>query len=279
MAAAPELKIALCQMTSIDEVESNLMQIESLIDSIPKSSGVRLAVFPENSLYMRLREGESVRGLLPQDECFSVLSALARERQMHLHLTTPFRIDGHLYNSSLWVTDQGEVKATYQKMHLFDIALKEGPTVRESDVFRHGSSPSVIEVDGWSIGESICYDLRFAELYSIYARRGVDVILAPAAFLTKTGEAHWDLLVRTRALESQCYLLAPAQAGTHRGQSPGVRETYGHSLVVDPWGVVLERLGEKRPGVSVQTLKRSEIERVRMQVPMKDHRRLPIVPI
>ncbi|HRO67198.1 MAG TPA: carbon-nitrogen hydrolase family protein [Pseudobdellovibrionaceae bacterium] len=272
----PDLTIALCQMTSVDDVEANLMQMEELIERIPESSGARAAFFPENSLYLRLKEGESIRGLMPQDQAFSVLSRLAIRRRMHLHLTAPFRIEGHLYNTSLWINDEGTVKPTYQKMHLFDISLADGPSVRESDVFRHGAGPSVIEIDGWRFGESICYDIRFSELYSIYARQEVDAVLIPSAFLTRTGEAHWDLLVRSRAIESQCYAIAPAQGGVHQGASSGVRETHGNSLIVDPWGRVLSRVVERGPGVEIQTLNREEIEKVRRQIPMKDHRRLPV---
>lgn len=273
---SPRLTIALCQMTSVDDVEANVMQIEELVERIPESAGVRVAFFPENSLYLRLKEGESIRGLMPQDEAFSVLGELAVRRKMNLHLTLPFRIDGHLYNSSLLISDQGTVRTTYQKMHLFDIELANGPSVRESDVFRHGAGSSVIEIDGWRFGESICYDVRFSELYSIYARQEVDAILIPSAFLTRTGEAHWDLLVRSRAIESQCYVIAPAQGGVHQGTSSGIRETHGNSLIVDPWGRVVSRIAEPGPGVEIQTLRRDEIDKVRRQIPMKDHRRLPV---
>ena len=276
MAATNDLTVAICQMTSTDDVDANLMQIESLIEQIDPAQGVRIAFFPENALYLRLKEGESIRGVLLEDDVVAKLQEHARSRRMHLHLVSPFRLDGHLYNSSLWITDFGELRPSYQKMHLFDIALINGPTVRESDVFRHGSAPSIIEVDGWRFGESICYDLRFSELYSLYARNGVDGILVPAAFLSKTGEAHWDILLRARAIESQCYVLAAAQAGVHRGTDGGVRETYGHSLVVAPWGSVSQQLKEKGPGVLIQTLQRAELERVRSQIPMSDHRRLPL---
>ncbi|MBX3039431.1 MAG: carbon-nitrogen hydrolase family protein [Bdellovibrionaceae bacterium] len=264
-------------MTSVDDVDANVMQIEELVERIPESAGVRIAFFPENSLYLRLQEGESLRGLMLQDEAFAALSELAVRRKMNLHLTVPLRLEGHLYNSSVWINDQGALRATYQKMHLFDISLANGPSVRESDVFRHGGGPSVIEIDGWRFGESICYDVRFSELYSIYARQEVDAILIPSAFLTRTGEAHWDLLVRTRAVESQCYVIAPAQGGVHQGaSSSGFRETHGNSLIVDPWGRVVSRLVERGPGVDIQTLQRDEIDKVRRQIPMKDHRRLPV---
>lgn len=274
-----QFTVALCQMTSIDDAEANLMQVESLVETIPDSAGVRLVCFPENCLYLRLREGEKVPGLYLEDKVFESLGELARRRKMHFHLgALPLRIDGHLYNSSVHVTDRGDVKASYQKMHLFDIQLENGPSVRESDAFRHGQAPSILEIDGWKFGQTICYDLRFAELFSTYARREVDGILVPSSFLVKTGEAHWEVLLRARAIESQCYILAAAQAGLHKSVHDGFRETYGHSLVVDPWGAMKERLATKTPGVLIHTLQRGEIDKVRRQIPMKYHRRLPIPP-
>lgn len=272
-----ELTIAVCQMTSIDDVDSNLMQMEDLIDRIPESAGVRAAFFPENCLYLRLKEGDIIKGLYPEDEALLALSEIAQKRRMNLHLgALPLRIENHLYNSSVHITDQGEIRPTYQKMHLFDIQLENQAPVRESDVFRHGQGPKLLDIDGWKFGETICYDVRFAELYSMYARREVDAILVPSSFLVKTGEAHWDVLLRARAIESQCYVLAPAQAGTHRGVRGGLRETYGHSLIVHPWGRIEGDLGSQGPGVLIHTLKRDELEKVRRQIPMKDHRRIPV---
>lgn len=277
MKPSAELNIAVCQMTSIDDVEANLMQIEGLLDQVPDSAGVRAAFFPENCLYMRLKEGEKVRGIFPEDRALHALAEIAQRRRMHLHLgAMPLRLESHLYNSSVHITDEGEIRPSYQKMHLFDIQLENAPPVRESDVFRHGQHPRVIEIDGWKLGETICYDIRFAELYSVYARREVDAILVPAAFLVKTGDAHWEVLLRARAIESQCYIIAAAQAGTHRGVESGLRETHGHSLIVHPWGKIAADLKEKQPGVLIHKLERAEIEKVRRQIPMKDHRRIPV---
>lgn len=211
-----ELVVAVAQMTSIDDTDANLMQIEALLEDIFKTHKPRLVGFPENCLYMRVKEGEKIQGFSLEDSVFSRLSELAQKYETHLHLgSVPLHIEGHLYNSSMLITPRGEVRPTYQKLHLFDIQLEGQAPIRESDVFRHGQRPSVIEVDGWRIGETICYDVRFAELFSQYARKEVDLILVPAAFLVKTGEAHWEILLRARAIESQAYLMASAQGGTH----------------------------------------------------------------
>lgn len=262
-------------MTSIDEVDANLMQIETLLEQVEKTDA-RLACFPENCLYMRVAEGERIGGLELSDPVFARLSEWAQAKKRFLHLgALPLRLHGHLYNSSVLIGDDGSIVPGYQKMHLFDIQLEGQRVHRESDVFRHGQGPVVFEIDGWKFGETICYDLRFAELYSMYAKQEVDAILVPSAFLVKTGEAHWEVLLRARAIESQCYVLAAAQAGTHKGLRGGVRETYGHSLSVDPWGAIVDCNTTTGPGVRVVKMARARIEQVRRQIPMKDHRRVP----
>lgn len=272
-----ELVIANVQMTSIDDVDTNLMQMESLLERIFEKHQPRLVTFPENCLYMRLTEGEKIPGFELSHSLFSRLSELAIQYKTHLHLgSVPLLIEGHLYNSSVLITPQGQVQPTYQKMHLFDIQLEGQKAIRESDAFRHGQRPSILEVDGWRIGETICYDVRFAELFSQYARKEVDLILVPAAFLVKTGEAHWNILLRARAIESQSYVVASAQGGTHQGLKGGTRETYGHSISIDPWGNVLGEITQHGPGFVVTTLSRQQIENVRKQIPMKFHRRLPV---
>lgn len=273
-----ELVVAAVQMTSVDDVDTNLKQIETQLEEIFKTSQPRFVSFPENCLYLRLVEGEKIEGLTLSHPAFAKLSEWAKKYNTHLHLgSVPLYVEGHLYNSSVLVTPAGEVQPTYQKMHLFDIQLEGQKPIRESDVFRHGQKPSIIEVDGWRIGEAICYDVRFAELFSQYARQEVDLILLPAAFLVKTGEAHWEILLRARAIESQSYVIASAQGGTHKGtKNGGTRETYGHSLIIDPWGAVIGQVEARDPGVVVTKLSRELIDKVRQQIPMKFHRRLQL---
>lgn len=275
--SSQELVVASVQMTSIDDVDANLMQIEALLEDVFKKSNPRLVSFPENCLYLRLTEGERIPGFEITHTIFDRLSELALQYKTYLHLgSVPLLVEGHLYNSSVFITPEGQVQPTYQKMHLFDIQLEGQKAIRESDAFRHGQKPSILDVDGWRVGETICYDVRFAELFSQYARKEVDLILVPAAFLVKTGEAHWNILLRARAIESQSYVVASAQGGTHRGIKGGTRETYGHSLMIDPWGTVLAEVTQHGPGFVIQTLTRDRIEKVRAQIPMKFHRRLPV---
>ncbi len=272
-----ELMVALVQMTSVDDVEVNLAQIEMLLEKTFSQGQPRLVCFPENCLYMRLVEGEKIDGFTTHSPVFKRLQQLAIQYKTHLHLgSVPLYIENHFYNSSVLITPEGEVQPSYQKMHLFDIQLEGQKPLQESDVFRHGQHPHLLEVDGFKIGESICYDVRFAELYAQYARQEVDLILVPAAFLVKTGQAHWEILLRARAIENQSYVLASAQSGTHKSQRGGTRETYGHSLAIGPWGDVLADLKQAGPDVVLLTLSKDKIAQVRKQIPMKFHRRLPV---
>lgn len=270
-----ELKIALCQMNSTDRVQDNLAQIKNLIQQVPISQGVDLFCFPENCLYLRLVEGQKITGLSLTDSVFVELSRIAMERKCYLHLgASPLNFEGHLYNATILISPDGQVLSPYQKMHLFDIQLEGQAPVCESDVFKHGLKPTVVNIHGWKMGQSICYDLRFSELYSHYAQQECDLILVPSSFLPKTGEAHWEVLLRARAIETQAYVAASAQGGIHKGDHGGQRSTYGHSLLVDPWGVVIAEL-KSQPSIEVHILTKDRIQQVRKQIPMKSHRRLP----
>lgn len=270
-----ELVVAVMQMTSVDDVDTNLKQMESLIQEALRNDQVKFICFPENCLFFRVVEGEKIPGFSLSHPAFAVLSELAKKYNVYLHLgSVPLTLEGHLYNSSVLITPAGELRPTYQKVHLFDIHLEGQKPIRESDVFRHGLKPNIIEIEGWRIGEAICYDLRFSELFSHYAHHEVDVILLPAAFLVKTGEAHWEVLLRARAIENQSYVLASAQGGTHRGVKGGTRDTYGHSLAVDPWGALIGKVEGTLPGMILAKLYREKVSSVRLQIPMKSHRRL-----
>lgn len=268
------LKVALIQMTSIDDVETNLKNIEAAVLGLKEA---QIAFFPENCLYMRLLEGQKISGFELSDPVFARLSKLAKEKKIALHLgSVPLRekIDGQekLSNATIFVSVDGKVDCTYRKMHLFDIALEGKKPIRESDAFHHGSEPRVLDFQGIKIGQTICYDLRFAELFSRYANQQVDLIVVPSAFLVPTGKAHWEVLLRARAIESQCFVLAAAQAGVHKSPQ-GERETYGHSLIVSPWGEILSEGNGSGPQVLEMTLNLEQNDKVRAQIPMQAHRR------
>lgn len=270
------LSIAVCQMTSVDCIDTNLKQIENLLSQI--QAGTQIVFFPENCLFMRIREGEKISGIDLSDPAFVVLQKIADQKQVYLHLgSVPLKKDNKLTNASVLVSPNAPVECTYEKMHLFDIELTGQAPIRESDVFVHGEGPRVLDIAGWKIGQSICYDIRFADLYSYYAKQEVDLIIVPAAFLVKTGQAHWETLLRARAIENQCYVLAAAQAGVHRGakleSAQSSRETFGNSLIIDPWGQIAKQALSAGPELLSFVLEKAKNQAVRRQIPMRHHRR------
>jgi predicted amidohydrolase len=266
------MKIAVVQLTSTDDLAQNVHQIKKLISGTD-SEKPEIIFFPENSLFFRLQQKDKVRGVQLNSPSINELKNHCEKYQVAIHFTTAIEDGEKVFNASVLIEKNGRISLLYKKMHLFDIELQGQTPIRESDVFDHGPSPEVFEFGGFKFGNSICYDVRFAELYSFYAKAQVDVILVPAAFLVKTGIAHWEILLRARAIESQCYLIAPAQSGTHKSpEHESVRETYGHSMLVDPWGKVLHTQ-EAGVGVFYYELNKAEIEKVRRQIPMHGHRR------
>ncbi|MFN8943125.1 MAG: nitrilase-related carbon-nitrogen hydrolase [Pseudobdellovibrionaceae bacterium] len=264
------------QMNSVDSWDQNLTWVMSQLNSKAFQDHVNpvdCIFLPENCLYLRIKEGEQVKSQPLTWSGFQNLRDWSKQNKIALHLgSVPIEIENQLYNSSLFIDSAGQLFPSYQKIHLFDIQLENQKPIRESDVFSHGSRPEIIQVENWNIGQSICYDIRFSELYSLYAQAQVDIIVIPAAFLQTTGEAHWHVLNRARAIESQAFILSACQTGEHHSGSFS-RKTYGHSLVVNPWGEVLLDAGIET-GLSFCTLDRQKIIKTRTQIPMKNHRRL-----
>ncbi len=272
-----QIHVAVCQMTSVDDVSLNLVSIKSTLEKIKSEKPeTQMVFFPENALYLRVLEGEKIEGLALSDPRLQDLQSDAKRLGIAIHLgSVPLKLENKLTNASIFISSLGDISSTYEKIHLFDIELDGEKPIRESDVFRHGDKPALLEFSDWKMGQTICYDVRFSELFSVYAKIGVDVILVPAAFLPQTGKAHWEVLLRARAIESQCYVIAAAQAGTHQSaRGLGRRQTYGHSMIISPWGEILVQGSADQTQVLFATLERSAIEKVRKQIPMQGHRRI-----
>ena len=263
-----ELNVAVIQLTSGELVESNVDQI---LQKAEKLAGVAdLICLPENSLFFRI--SKKIEGLTLEDPAFSRLQNFVEEKKSALMLgSVPLKEDGHVSNATVLLEPGQPPAVLYRKIHLFDVDVPGAPPVRESESFSFGSKPTLWNFRGWKIGLSICYDLRFSELYNGYGRAGADLILIPAAFLVPTGQAHWEVLVRARAIENQCFVVAAAQGGEHLAPAGEKRYTYGHSLVVNPWGEVVLELSDSNAQGSVK-LEKCLIEKVRRQIPMKNHR-------
>lgn len=271
-----QLSVAVCQLTSVDDVGLNLSSIVACLRELEESPP-GLVSFPENSLYLRVREGTPITQIDVDGAEFETLSKWAVAHGSVVHLgSVPLKKGGRLFNSTVLLTPDGAVHDIYQKIHLFDVDVEGHKAVRESDVFAHGEEPALFTVKGWKFGATICYDLRFSELFLHYAKRDVDVVLIPSAFLVPTGRDHWEILTRARAIESQVYVLAAAQGGEHVGVQGGHRATWGQSCIIDPWGKVMAQAPVGVSGAKVlrAELSRERIERVRAQIPMKNHRRL-----
>ena len=266
------MKIAISQLNSNDEISANLHSMQQAILQASDEQA-EIVFFPENALYFRISNTDKVKPIKIDGFEIETLSEFCKEHSIAAHFTTAFEEAGAVYNASMLIDKNGAAQKLYNKMHLFDIELTGQAPIRESDSFVHGAEPVVFEYGGFKFASSICYDIRFAELYSVYAKSEVDVILVPAAFLVKTGIAHWEVLLRARAIESQCYVVAPAQHGVHRSKgSTSTRETYGHSMVVGPWGDILA-LKKDGIGLLLVEINRDEIKKVRAQIPMRSHRR------
>jgi predicted amidohydrolase len=192
---------------------------------------------------------------------------------LHLGSLALRRPDGRLANRGFVIDDQGVIRARYDKLHLFDVDLPTGESWRESAAYEAGEGAVVVDTPIGALGLSICYDLRFPALYQALSAAGATVLAIPAAFTRPTGAAHWHVLMRARAIESAAFVIAAAQTGAHEDG----RGTYGHSLVVDPWGEVLIDMGEAT-GVGFAELDPDRIAEVRSRIPVIEHRR-PVPPV
>ena len=272
------MSLAVIQMVSQNDVLANLATARRLLEQAAEG-GARLAVLPENFAAMGHRdlagigraEAEGRGPILPW------LKQVARDLKLWivagtLPLPPDDRPDARAHACSLLVDEHGERVARYDKLHLFDVDVADNRgRYRESDDYSHGSRLVVADTPEGRLGMTVCYDLRFPELYGALRDAGAELISAPSAFTAVTGEAHWEVLVRARAIETQCYLLAAAQGGTH----PGPRATYGHSAIVDPWGRVL---AEQDEGEAFLLADRDAAEQaaIRQRMPVRDHRRFSV---
>lgn len=268
------MRVACLQLCSGDQLATNLATASRLLAEAA-AQGAQLALLPENFAFMG-GDAEAKRQLAAREVPTIVLPFLAQEALRHgLYLIGGSVLlegaGGKLRNSSPVFGPDGNCLASYDKIHLFDIDLP-GERHRESDLIQPGELPVCLDLLGWRLGLSICYDLRFPELYRHYAAAGCQLLSIPSAFTIPTGEAHWEVLLRARAIENQAYVLAPAQGGSH----PGGRRTYGHSLIVDPWGEVLARgSGVANDGeLLIAELEMTQLQQVRERLPVLNHRRL-----
>ena len=270
------MRVAVCQMRSGEDVDSNVATAERLLLEAA-DGGADLAALPETFTYLGSSSGRAAAAETVPGPTTERLASVARERAMWILGGSVIETDGeHLYNTSTLFDRTGELVARYRKIHLFDVELPGQPPFRESATFAPGDQLVTHETDVARVGLSICYDLRFPELYRGLMVLGAEVLLVPAQFQHDTGKDHWEVLLRARAIENQCFVVAPAQWGTF-GPSERGRRSFGHSLVVDPWGRILVDAPQEGDGAWFADLDLAELRRIRQQLPALQHRRLGLI--
>jgi predicted amidohydrolase len=244
----------------------NLRQLDDLAAQAA-AQGAGYALSPEVTVvFAENREGlAEVAGPWESNPAIAQVGEIARRHQLHLHLGSLAVAlpDGRFANRSVLFRPDGSVAATYDKVHLFDATLPGVKAYRESATYAGGDTAVVSDAPGFRLGFSICYDVRFPALYRALAEAGAEVLAVPAAFTRPTGQAHWQVLLRARAIETGCFVIAAAQAGTHENG----RQTWGHSMIIDPWGTNLAELNGETPGVAVADIELAAIAEARGKVP------------
>ena len=266
-------KAACIQLQCTSDSERNWRSCETLVRDAA-GAGATLIVTPENTTFLgphaqKVALAESIDG--PTNRR---LAELARELEITLLVGSVAEIaegePNRCHNTSLLFGPDGSLLSSYRKVHLFDVDVEDGVRFKESDTIAPGSETVVSDSPCGRIGMSICYDLRFPELYRRLVEQGAQILAVPSAFTQKTGSAHWHILLQARAIETQAWVLAPGQVGFHDDE--GLRHSYGHSLIVNPWGEVIGEVptGE---GYCIASIDLQEVERIRSSMPVQEHRR------
>ena len=266
------MRIALHQMTSsIDPMRNASDMADAIARAAENGSAMYFA--PEMSILLD-RDRARARKYMAYESHNAALQSLiaaAAKHRIWVHIgSMPILDEGaeKLANRSIIISPDGVIAARYDKMHLFDVDLASGETWRESSAYIGGEHPVMVQTPLGLMGLAICYDMRFPDLFSAYAKSGVDILTLPSAFTVPTGEAHWHILLRARAIESAAFVIAAAQCGVHEDG----RQTYGHSLVIDPWGTILLDMGSAI-GLAWVDLDLDSMMRVRKQIPVRANRR------
>lgn len=275
------MKAALFQITSGEDPAANLAMLHEMLAEA-KAAGAGFVLTPEVTNFVSLDRALQAKVLRTEEDDPTLAGLRETARALGLWLSIGSLAlktgdgDGRFANRSFLIGPDGAVVARYDKIHMFDVQVSATETFRESAAFRPGGRAVVADTPFARLGLSVCYDLRFAYLYRALARAGAEVLLIPSAFTPVTGAAHWEPLLRARAIETGCYVLAAAQTGTHPGTHPGAharqRTTHGHAMAVAPWGEVLADAGTA-PGIVYVDLDRAKVAQARARIPALEHDR------
>lgn len=264
-------RAALVQLRASRNVSANTNFAAKLIREA-RAAGADYVQTPEQTSLMELDRKSLFAGIVEEahDTSLAAFQELARELKIHLHIgSLAVRISpDKAANRAFFIGPDGDILGRYDKIHMFDVNLPNGETYRESSTYRPGETAVVVPTPLAMFGVTICYDLRFPALFRALAEAGANVLTVPAAFTKTTGEAHWHVLLRARAIETGSFVLAAAQGGRHENG----RDTYGHSIIIDPWGRVLAEAGTE-PGVTMAEIDLSLVAEARKKVPALEHGR------
>ncbi|MBU6499647.1 MAG: carbon-nitrogen hydrolase family protein [Rhodospirillales bacterium] len=275
------MRVSVVQMNPGHDKAANIAQAQRLLDGAIAADRPHLVSLPEMWTSLggtRANKFEQAEELplpgsnTPGGAAYEFLRGVARANRIHVHGGSIAERDGErLFNTTVMFDPEGSEIARYRKIHLFDIVTPDGAGYRESATFGAGDAVVTCTVGGVQVGCAICYDVRFPELFLALRRAGAELIFLPAAFTLQTGKDHWEVLIRARAIETQCWIAAPATWGRHLDGSGEPRHTYGHSLVCDPWGHVVAKVSDG-PGWATARIDPALTARVRRDMPVLEHR-------
>ncbi len=270
------MKISLIQMNSISDKAANIAAARALIERAVVEEGPDWILLPEQFDWAGGVKGDKSRTAeaLPGGPAYSMAQEMAERHGVFVHAGSIMeRIEGdeRIHNTTVVFDRRGDEIARYRKIHLFDVTTPDGASYRESATVKPGDAVVTYDCEGVTVGCTICYDLRFPALFQALVERGAEVIAVPSAFTMQTGKDHWEILLRARAIETQTYVCAAAQTGSFRVNNE-VRQTYGHSLVADPWGLVVAKSSDG-VGVVSTRLEGAQVKRVRRLIPVAEHKR------
>lgn len=267
------MKVAAIQMNSQDDKKANMAVIRELIVNAVAEGSPDLVVTPEYTTFLGGSVEEQVDAAedLNSGETLTTLASLAKELAITLHVGSVLERSGaSIFNTSVVFGPDGTMLAKYRKIHLFDVVTPSGHVFKESDVIGRGEALVSYDCGGAKVGCSICYDLRFSELFVAYAKAGADIIAVPAAFNFETGAGHWTTLCRARAIETQAYVVAAAQVGKHRDPN-GESACFGNTMIVDPWGKIIASCSDTEGWITAEIDFQYQ-EKVRSILPVNKHR-------
>ncbi len=268
------LTVACLQVNAGNELDANLQAVTELVRAAKEEHGAHLVLMPEHVAMMGWKREEILAMAAPVSDhvALKTFRALAVDLSLWLHCgtITVQESDGVVVNRTYVFRPDGEIAAFYDKIHMFDADLGNGILCHESLTFFPGDRAVVVKTPWGGLGLSVCYDLRFPLLYRVLAHSGAHFFAVPSAFTPFTGKSHWHVLLRARAIENGCYVFAPAQTGTH---------TYGHSLIIDPWGTVLADAGNATPGLIVAEVETARVQWARERIPSLRHDRPFALPL